>query len=102
MKLFWQKQQHPKPVIPPELQPYYGHGSNGGWRRFILPGLIVVGLLIIGVIIWKIIDMNTSGNTERRDDYIQAPQDNPSLNGQDRKPAQTDSSNSTNNKPIEL
>jgi len=104
MKLFSRKHQQPQPVIPPELQPYYG-GQLGVWarlKRFALPLAVVVVLVVVGSIIWLIIDRSTTQTDGSKSNYIQAPQNNPSLERSTGSPAKTDASNSTNNSPIIL
>lgn len=102
MKLFWRKQQHPEPVIPPELQPYYGSGYRAtGWRRYVLPALIVLGMLIVGAVIWAIINMATGDDAKKRDQSLQSPQSNPVLQTDDQKPAKTDLSDKVNDKPVD-
>jgi|GEM_PF-7113762 len=102
MKLFSRKHQQPQPVIPPELQPYYGNrsGSLASWRRYILPLLVVVALLLAGTIIWRIIDHSTNKSADNQSSYIQAPQNNPSLEQSKNNSNKTESSNSTNTAPI--
>ena len=112
MNLFFTKRQQ-KPVIPPELQPYYGHSGYGVWKRYVFPALFVLALVGIAVAVWFIVNRN-SGNDNKGDNglkmptqsqskspnYTQSPQHNPVLDKKTGDPAKTDVSNSQNTKPI--
>ena len=101
MKLFWKKSQVPAPVIPPELQPYYGNRSRTfDWRRWLLPIGVLVALIVIAVIVWIIVDRATHHAAPSSNQYQQSPQNNPTLDESKGTPAKTNASDDTNDGTI--
>jgi hypothetical protein len=103
MKMFWQNQQQPQPVIPPELQPYYGdHSRLQGWKRWALPLAIVLALIIIAVVIWVIIGPTNSDKSPSKPNSQQTSQPETTSPEKTTAPTKTPASDKLNTKPIEL
>ncbi|HET8709138.1 MAG TPA: hypothetical protein VFL85_02550 [Candidatus Saccharimonadales bacterium] len=106
MKLFGRNKQ-PKPVIPPELQPYYADHRYGMGRRH--TGLLIAGIVLvcigIAVLLWLAThnwhfspasntdgttsQSSQSGSSKQQSPAVQSPQDNKVLKQDTGKPAKT-------------
>lgn len=96
MKLFGRKKQ--KPIIPPELQPYYADRYGSSHRRLWAIIIVIVLILIgLGLVWWfgfhdssssdKASNAGTS--SQKASPAVQPPQDNKVLKQDNNKPAKT-------------
>lgn len=113
MKLFGRNKQ-PKPVIPPELQPYYADHSYGMSQRRagLLVGIIVLVCIGIGILLWLATHswhfstpsstMTSQGSktspAKQQSPAVQPPQTNKVLDQKNNKPAKTPLSGKTTKK----
>lgn len=111
MKLFG-RNKHPKPVIPPELEPYYADRYGAGRRRtWLTVAIIVLVCLGIAVFLWLAThnwqfssgsDNSSQGKpatSKQESPAVQPPQDNKVLKQDNSKPAKTPLSDKTTKKP---
>jgi cytoskeletal protein RodZ len=103
MKFFGRTKQ--KPVIPPELQPYYADRYGSRTRKYGVVALVIVVILIILGLIWwfgfhsrSTSDTSGSNTSKQASPAVQSPQDNKVLKQDNGKPAKTPLSGETTKK----
>lgn len=105
MKLFGKRRKKTEPVIPPELQPYYGNTSGASRsnkrRLWLLVAAIVVILIVIGIVIWLILRQPNTV-TKPHSQATQSPQSNSILDKSAGKPAKTPLSDNTNTETVKV
>lgn len=105
MKLF--NRQNQQPDVPPELQPYYGTSQNSAVRRWLAWGLRMVILVAIIVLIvlgvrwgWHKLHKQTSTTTPSNQSQVNQPPSKDNIPKTSGAPAQTPSSDTTNNTAV--
>jgi cytoskeletal protein RodZ len=101
---FFGRRQQPQPVIPLELQPYYGKGSA---KRSMYRGslatlfvLLVAIVVVLALVVWFAAHQNRNNLDQSKSQASQSTQQNIDLNQNLGTPAKTPSSGATNTAPV--